>query len=160
MKNSNKLSKLILNTVNFYYDIADKNFHNLSSFAIVTDESFRTFLIAINTNVFFTDVKEGKVSSETYWNTAEWTEEALDYKFPSDDMEEINDLLNSEDQVSELFFLECCTKALDNIRSEENANICLFVHITDFAYSESLFEIVKDLNGTEVAKNYQKYFLN
>ena len=148
---------LVKNSVKFYYNLAIEKYPNLSSFAIVTDEDYDTFIIAINTNKFYKDLKDWVITDEDYWNTAEWTEECLDCVYESSDAEEINSLINDQHQITEDLFLESCFEALKNIRNEDNTDICIFIHLTDYGSSGNLLNIVKKLNNKNIFESYKEY---
>lgn len=148
----------IYQAVAFYYQLAKEKYPDLSSFAIVTDESFDTFLIAVNNNEFFDNLKNEKVCDECYWNTAEWQDECFDDKAFNFNIENITDFLNSKDydEFDEDEFLNICLNALKSIHNDKR--VCVFVHITDFSSNQKLYDIVKELNGDEVAESYKNYY--
>lgn len=155
----NEFSKVVNGVVKFYFDLANKTYPKLSSFAIVTDENFSTFSIAINVNEFFIDVGNQIISDEDYWNTAEWTDESFSSHCKNDDKTLIFKFLeNKEFKESEV--LDVFHKSLLSLRTKENEKVCIFLHITDFIYLEYLYNIVKDLNGSVIAENYKKYFIS
>lgn len=141
--------------VSFYYQLAQEKYPDLSSFAIVTDESFDTFLIAVNHNEFFDDLKNENIADEDYWNTAEWTDECFDRNAFNINIEDINNFISENRDIDENEFLDMCLNALKSVHKD----ICVFVHITDFAFHQKLYDIVKELNGDEIAKSYQDYYL-
>lgn len=140
--------------VSFYYQLAKEQYPNLSSFAIVTDESFDTFLIAVNHNEYFEDLKNENITDEDYWNTAEWTDERFSRTSVNDNIKNIKCFL-SNNGIDENEFLDMCLNALKSVHKD----ICVFVHITDFAFHQKLYDIVQVLNGDEIAKSYQDYYL-
>lgn len=154
----NEFVDAINNVVKFYFSLALENYPKLSSFAIVTDENFSTFAIAINESKFFIDVKTKSISDEDYWNPAEWAEESFSSKYINEDKKTIFAFLEN-DEIKGSNVLNTYHNSLLLLRTKDNKNICMFVHITDFEYSETLYKIVKDLNGDEVAQNYKAYFL-
>lgn len=145
----------IQQAVAFYFNIAVNNYQNLSSFAIVTDESFDTFLIAINTNHSFEKLQQGIICSEDYWNTAEWQEESLDTVYFNENIESIQDFLG-QNTIDENVFFGACLDALKRIKRDD---ICMFLHITDFEFHQELYNIVNQLNGEEIANSYKDYYL-
>lgn len=142
--------------VNFYYQLAKEKYPNLSSFAIVTDESFDTFLIAVNNDEYFDDLESENIADEDYWNTAEWTDECFDRNSFNDNIENINDFISGNYDIDKNEFLDMCLNALKSVHQDKS--ICVFVHITDFAFHQKLYEIVKELNGDKIAQSYQEYY--
>ena len=151
-----EIAKYIEESVLFYFNLAKDNYGNLSSFAIVTDESFDTFLIAINTNNFFFELENKKICEDDYWNPAEWVEESLDEKYFNSSIEYVNNFLE-KNPIDEIDFLDICLKALQKINDN---NICMFVHITDHGFDQNLYEVVKKLNSESIAESYKNYYLN
>ncbi len=149
-----KLDELITECVEYYIEIAKKNYKNLSSFAIITTEDFEPFDFAVNTNYFFDAIEE--ICEDEYWNTGEWIEEMLSSKYPNPKIEELNKLLS--DNLDKPNFLEICKNALKNARNNTDNKICLFVHCTDFETSEELENIVKELNTKEIYQSYKNYY--
>lgn len=152
-----EIAKYIEDSILFYFNLAKNNYKNLSSFAIVTDESFDTFLIAINTDKFFFKLENGEICEDDYWNTAEWIEESLDEKYFNSNIEYVNTFLE-ENHIDDIAFFDICLKALQKIN--DNKDICMFVHITDQGFNKNLYEIVKELNGENVAESYKNYYLD
>ena len=154
---TDNFGKLVKDSVQFYFNLAIEKYPNLSSFAIVTDESYDTFIIAINTNGFYKDLKDWKITDEDYWNTAEWIEECLDCVYESNDIEQINYLINYQEGIAESVFLDACFKALKNVRSDNNSDVCMFVHLTDYGSSKKLLNIVQELNSKAIVESYKEY---
>lgn len=155
----NEFANVVKNVVEFYFKLALENYPKLSSFAIVTDENFSTFAIAINEDKFFTDVESKILSDEDYWNPAEWTEESFSSKHKNEDKKIIFQFLE-DNKLKDSDILYAFQKSLLSLRKEDNKNICMFIHITDFEYSKSLNDIVKLLNGENLSQHYKKYFLD
>ncbi len=153
----NYFKKLVKESVQFYYDLAIEKYSDLSSFAIVTDESYDTFIIAINTGKFYKDLESLIISDEDYWNTAEWTEECLDCIYESADAEQINVIISNDNEFTESIFLEACFEALKSIRNEDNSDVCMFIHLTDYGTSINLLNIVNHLNSKNIFASYKKY---
>ena len=146
----------IYQAVAFYYELAKQNYPNLSSFAIVTDESFETFLFAVNADEFFDDLKNEKIADEDYWNTSEWQNECFHRNAFNINIKNVKSFLEDYDNhIEKNEFLEVCLNALQAVHDDKR--ICMFVHITDFAFDKKLHDIVKTLNGDEIAECYQKY---
>lgn len=159
------------------FDTAIKDYPNLSSFAIVTDEDLTCFDIAINDDLFFADVIAGKATDEDFWNTAEWTEELFCEKIPSlwadlnlvneltdqlshqlyDDTQAVPNLRREFDTDYDKIFLESCYQALARLRTPQNQNITLFIHVTDSDFHQELFDIVEKLNDKKVSDYYLSY---
>lgn len=150
-----EIAKHIEEAVSFYFNLAKDKYINLSSFAIVTDESFDTFLIAVNTNNFFSELENEEICEDDYWNTAEWIEESLDEKYPNSSIEYVNNFLE-QNSIDKIDFLDICLKKLQKINISDD-NICMFVHITDHGFDQNLCEIVKKINGESIAESYKDY---
>lgn len=142
--------------VNFYYQLAKEKYPNLSSFAIVTDESFDTFLIAVNNDEYFDDLESENIADEDYWNTAEWADERFNKNDFNVNIENIKNFISENYDIDENDFLDMCLNALKSVHKDKD--ICVFVHITDFAFHQKLYEIVKELNGDKIAQSYQEYY--
>lgn len=142
--------------VNFYYQLAKEKYPNLSSFAIVTDESFDTFLIAVNNDEYFDDLESENIADEDYWNTAEWTDERFNKNAFNVNIENIKNFISENYDIDENDFLDMCLNALKSVHKDKD--ICVFVHITDFSFHQKLYEIVKELNGDKIAQSYQEYY--
>ncbi len=151
-----KLTQLINACTEYYIEVAKSEYANVSSFAIITTEDFAPFDFAVNTNGFFEDMQNKKISDEDYWNTAEWVEEMLSAKYPNPKIEELNELLS--DNLEKPHFLAICKQALKNIRKNTDSKVCLFVHCTDFATSEELHNIVAELNTDDIYQSYKEYY--
>lgn len=155
-----EFDRLIKIVVSKLYHFACNDYDSLSSFAIVTDEGYECFGVAINTDIYFNDLVEFRTSDEDYWNTAEWYEEMLESHYKIAELDEVWKFLatlNEEDKNKH--FLVSCLNALQSIRTKDNLNICLQVHITDHGFDKKLFEIVEILNPKEVADSYKEYYL-
>ncbi|MDO4229162.1 MAG: hypothetical protein Q4C98_05050 [Capnocytophaga sp.] len=159
----NNFLDLINEAVNFYYKSVVEDYDDISSFAIVTDEGFECFQIAVNRNRFFADlINEDSEDvldwcDEDFWNTGYWSYEDLTpiYNFPK--MNDISNILE-QNSLTDDFLCHTFLNALMKIRDKDNKDICMFVHKTDSSFDERLFEIVKKLNGDEVAESYREYY--
>lgn len=149
-------SNLINEIIEFYYKSVSSEYDNLSSFAIVTDSGFETFLVAINKGKYFLDLVKENISDEEYWNVAEWDTQSLSKKYHFSRKQDIIDFLENN-SLDQNFLYDLFSNSLTRVRDDDNSDVCMFLHITDHHFDEGLYEIVKQLNGSDIANSYKKY---